>query len=204
MFASKITSAPHWSIRTWLNYLQKEEDLKRDSSIGWIHSMLIPSKTTPHASSQTTNSLMDGRRVAQKRYLNLRAFQGNTVGKHINPTVQDNVLLPDNFAEHIYHAGSSHDTHSIIQSGLITGGKDVKQGRRAVFFTSVNSMFIGHYRGQDYDLTQPKTAVYKHNWKEHQKTVDLCNLRVAQSKGLRLHQTRSNAITLNNILPAVW
>ena len=64
--------------------------------------------------------------------LNLRAFQGNTVGKHINPTLQDNVLLPSDFAEHIYHVGSSHDTYSIIQSGLIPGGKDVKKGRHAV------------------------------------------------------------------------
>ena len=43
-------------------------------------------------------------------------------------SLQDNVLLPSDFAEHIYHVGSSHDTHSFIQSGLMLGGKDVKRG----------------------------------------------------------------------------
>ena len=64
----------------------------------------------------------------------------------MNPTLQDNVLLPSDFAEHIYHVGSSHDTHLIIRSGLIPGGKDVKKGRHAVFFTSVNPMFIDQNR----------------------------------------------------------
>ena len=57
--------------------------------------------------------------------------------------------------------------HSIIQSGLIPGGKDVKRGRDAVFFTAVNPMYIE----RDYDVTKPRSAVYKHNWKGHQNTV---------------------------------
>ena len=134
---------------------------------------------------------------------NLRAIQGHSGRKHINPTLQDNVLLPDNFADHIYHIGSSHDTHSIIQSGLIPGGQDVKKGRHAVFFAAVNPMFIGNYREQDYDLTQPRIAVYKHDWKVHQNTVYWCNLKVAQSKGLQFYQTWSNAIILYNSIPAL-
>ena len=55
-------------------------------------------------------------------------MQGHSGGKHIDPTLQDNVLLQSDCAEHIYHVGGSHDTHSIIQSGLIPGGKDVKKG----------------------------------------------------------------------------
>ena len=115
--------------------------------------------------------------------LYLEAIQCNSGGKHINPTLQDNVLLPSDFAEHIYHVGSSHDMHSIIQSGLMPGGKDVKKGRHSVFFTAKNPMFIDHSRERDYDLTQPRIAVYKHNWKIHQNTVYWCNLRFAQSKG---------------------
>ena len=45
----------------------------------------------------------------------LRAIQGHSGGKHIDPTLQDNVLLLSDFAEHIYHIWSSHDLHSIIQ-----------------------------------------------------------------------------------------
>ena len=127
----------------------------------------------------------------------------DTISSHINPTFQDNVLLPIDFAEHIYHVGSSHDTHSIIQSGLVPGGKDVKKGRHAVFFTAVNTMFIDHYREKDYEVTKPRIAVYKHKWKIHQNTVYWCHLTVGQSKGLQFYHTRSNAIILYNTLSAM-
>ena len=102
-----------------------------------------------------------------------------------------------------YHVVSSHDTHSIIQSGLIPGGKEFKKGSMRVFFTAVNPMFIDHCRERDYDVTKPRIAVYKHNWKIHQNTVYWLNVRVAQSKGLQFYQTWSNAIILYNTLPAV-
>ena len=70
-----------------------------------------------------------------------------------------------------------------------------------MFFTAVNPIYIDHYRENDYDVTQPRIAVYKHNWKIHQNTVYWCNLRVAQSKGLQFNQTRSNAIIMYNTLP---
>ena len=73
--------------------------------------------------------------------LYLRAIQDHSGGKHINPTLQDNVMSPFDFAEHIYRVGS-HDTHSITQSGLISAGNDVKKGRHALFFTAMNPMFI--------------------------------------------------------------
>ena len=75
-----------------------------------------------------------------------RAIQGHSGGKHINPTLQDNVLIPGDFAEHIHRVGSSHDTHSITQPGLIPGGKDVKEGRHAVFFMALSLVFIDHFR----------------------------------------------------------
>ena len=73
----------------------------------------------------------------------LRAIQGHSGGKHIDAYIaRQRVVTERNFAEHIYHVGSSHDLHSIIQSGLIPGGKDVKKGRRAVPITAVNPMFM--------------------------------------------------------------
>ena len=90
-----------------------------------------------------------------------------------NSTVplQDNVLLPNEFAEHICHVGSSHDLHSIIQSGLIPDGKKVKKGRHAVFFAAVSPMFAGQQNKVVYDLTKPRIAPYKINWEVHQNTV---------------------------------
>ena len=40
----------------------------------------------------------------------------------------------------MFHAGSSLDLHSIIQSGLIGGGKDTIERRQTEFFTAVNPM----------------------------------------------------------------
>ena len=178
MFRSEFTSSQCWSIRNWLNYLKNGEG-----------PMKIFQYCVDPYSAETI--------------LYLRAIQGHSGGKHINPTLQDNVLLPGDFAEYFYHVGSSNDMHWIIQSGLIPGGKDVEKGRHAVFITAVNPTFIDHYRERGYDVTQPRIAVSKHNRKVHQHTVYWCNLMVAQSKGLQLCQTRSNAIILHNTLPAM-
>ena len=118
--------------------------------------------------------------------------------KHIIPTLQENVLSPSDFAEYIYHVGSSHDLRSIIQSGLIAGGKDVKRGRQTVFFTAVNPMFVHLHKQREYDVTKPGVANYMQNWKVHQNGVYWDNLRVAQKKELTFCQTGSNAIILQH------
>ena len=89
MSRSEFTSSQHWSIRAWLNYLQRGGE---------------PKKRFQHCVD----------RFHAHTILYFRAVQGHSGGKHINPTLQDNVLLPDDFAVHIYHVGSSNDTHSII------------------------------------------------------------------------------------------
>ena len=58
-----------------------------------------------------------------EKILYLRAIQGHSRSAFVDPSLQDNVLLPDDFIEHIYHVVNSHDLHSIIQSGLIPGSK---------------------------------------------------------------------------------
>ena len=45
----------------------------------------------------------------------------------IDLCLQDLVVLPDDFAEHIYHVGNSTNLHSIIRSGLIAGGSGAKK-----------------------------------------------------------------------------
>ena len=80
MFRSECTSSQYWSIRTWLNYLQRGGGAKK-----------------------TYQYCVDP--FSADTILYFRAIQGHSEGKHINP-LQDNV--------HIYHVGSSHDTHSII------------------------------------------------------------------------------------------
>ena len=69
-----------------------------------------------------------------------------------------------------------------------------------MFFTAVNPMFVDQHKEVEYDVTQPRNAVYKHSWEIHRNTVLLVEF---ESKGLQFYQTRSKAITFYNTLPAV-
>ena len=52
----------------------------------------------------------------------LRALQGHSGRNLIDPSLQDNVVIPSGFFQHIYHMGCAFNLHSIINSGLIPGG----------------------------------------------------------------------------------
>ena len=53
------------------------------------------------------------------------------------------------------------------------------------------------------DLGAPRLAQYMHKaWKKHQNTVYWVDINLAQKKGLKFYQTRSNAIILHETLPA--
>ena len=53
------------------------------------------------------------------------------------------------------------------------------------------------------DLGAPRIAQYMHKaWKKHQNTVYWVDINLAQKKGLKFYQTRSNAIILHKTLPA--
>ena len=97
---------------------------------------------------------------SSETFLHLREIQGHSGGTHVNPTLQDNVLLSDDFAEHIYHVGSSHDLHS-NPIGIDSSDKNFKKETHAVFFTVVNPMFVDQHKEVECDLTNPRIAVYK-------------------------------------------
>ena len=46
---------------------------------------------------------------SSKHFLFFRAIQGHSGGNLVDPTLQDNVVFPDDFAECIYHIGNAHD-----------------------------------------------------------------------------------------------
>ena len=50
--------------------------------------------------------------------LYLRTLQGHSGRNLIDPSLQDNVLIPDDFFEYIYHVGCAIKLHSITNSGL--------------------------------------------------------------------------------------
>ena len=69
----------------------------------------------------------------------LRALQGHSGRNLIDPSLQDNVLIPNDFFEYIYHIGCAINLHSVMNPGLIPGGQNLSK-RRTVFFTSVDPM----------------------------------------------------------------
>ena len=134
--------------------------------------------------------------------LYLRALQGHSGRNLIDPTLQDNVLIPNNFFQYIYHVGCAINLHSIINSGLIPGGQNLNN-RQTVFFLPVDPMDKNHKDPETIDLSAPRHAQYMHKaWKKHQNTVYWVDIKLAQKKGLKFYQTRSNAIILHETCPA--
>ena len=142
---------------------------------------------------------------SSKHFLYFRAIQGHSGGNLVDPALQHNVLLLDDFGEvHPTHIGNANELHSIIKSGLIPGGRSLKRDRQTVLFTAVNPMDDDQSMEEiRCDLDKPKIAPYKNTWSPHQNTVYWCNLKLAQKKGLQFYQTRSHAIVLYNTPPAI-
>ena len=92
--------------------------------------------------------------------------------------------------------------HSIINSGLILGGQNSNK-RQTVFFLLVDLMDKSHKDPKVIDLDVPRHAQYLHKaWKRHQDAVYWVDINLAIEKGLKFYQTRSNAIILQETLPA--
>ena len=129
-------------------------------------------------------------------------LQGHSGRNLIDPLLQDNVEIPDSSFKYIYHVGCAINLHSIINSGLIPGGQNLSK-RQTVFFLPVDPMDKDHKDPETIDLEAPRLARYMHKaWKRHQNTVYWVDIKLAQKIGLKFYQTRSNAIILNETLPA--
>ena len=63
----------------------------------------------------------------------LRALQGHSGRNLIDPSLQDNVIIPDGFSKYIYHVGCAINLHSIINSGLIPGGQNLSKKTISIF-----------------------------------------------------------------------
>ena len=170
-------------------------------------------ENSQHWSDEMWNSKMAGGGGNKKRFqyctdssgqedLYLRTLQGHSGRNPIDPSLQDNVLLPNNFFQYIYHVGCARNLQSITNSGLIPGGQNSSK-RQTVFFTSVNPKDKEHKDPCKLDLTAPRLAWYKQEtWKRHQDTVYWVDIHLAQRKGVKFYQTRSNAIILDDTLLA--
>ena len=132
--------------------------------------------------------------------LYLRSLQGHSGRKPIDLSLQDNVLIPNDFFEYIYNIGCAINLHS-MNLGFILGGQNFSK-RQTVFFTSVDPMDKEHKDPKELDPTKPRLASYKKEWKRHQDMLYWVDIQLAQRKGLQFYQTRSNAVILYDTLPA--
>ena len=87
---------------------------------------------------------------SSNQFLYLRSIQGHSGNNAVDLALQDSVLLPNDFVEYIHHIGNAHDMHSIIQGGLIRGGRSLKRDRQSVFFTALKPI----YANQDLEEIQ--------------------------------------------------
>ena len=70
----------------------------------------------------------------------------------------------------------------VVQSGLVAGGKDSKEGRQAVLFTAVDLMNEPQRDGP-HDVKKPRTVTYETKWKACQNALYWINLKRAQDRG---------------------
>ena len=113
-FVSGFSNSVYWSRRTWIDHLRGGGGQKKRFQY-------------------STDSI-------EQEILDLRAIQGHSRENLVDPSLQDTVLIRDYFSEYIYHVGCYFNMHSIIESGLIAGGKNASQDRQAVFFTAVHPL----------------------------------------------------------------
>ena len=69
----------------------------------------------------------------------IRALQGHSGCNIVDPSLHDNVIIPSNFFQYIYHVGCAINLHSIINSELIPGGQN-SSNRQTVFFLPIDPM----------------------------------------------------------------
>ena len=102
---------------------------------------------SPHWSDSKWNACLAGGGVKRRfqyctddsgAIVYLRALQGHSGRNLIDLLLQENVIIPSNFFQHIYHVGSAFNLQSIINSGLILGGQNSSK-RQTVFFLLVDS-----------------------------------------------------------------
>ena len=126
-----------------------------------------------------------------------RALQGHSGRSLIDPSLQDNVIIPDGFFKYIYHDGCAINLHSIINSGMLPGGQNLSN-RQTVFFLPVNPTDKEHKDPGTTDFC----TIHAQSIEETSKYGVLVNINLALKRGLKFYQTRSHAIILHETLPA--
>ena len=152
-----------------------------------------------HGRRKTTKEKIS---VLIRLFKNNSVLQGHSGRSLIDPSLQDNVIIPDDFFKYIYHVGCAINLHSIINSELIPGGQILRKTGQYSFCLWIlwtkNTRILTRSTWKHRVLHGTCT---KHG-RKHQSTVYWVDINLALKKELKFYQTRSNAIILHETLPA--
>ena len=131
-FKEKFDGSSQWPINDWTSFLAK----------GWG-----PKKGFQYRLNHNSS----------KHFLYFRAIQGHSGGNLVDPELQDNLLLPEDFTEYIYLIGEKSETHSIIRGWVDPRRKKSQQGLGIfVFHCSEHDGRRSKYRRNSMRLGQAK------------------------------------------------
>ena len=103
--------------------------------------------------------------------LYVRAIQGDTGGYSIEPELMGHVVIPFNWKQILFHRGCSFNLKSILEAGLIGGGKESREGRQTVFFTPLAPRREEIEEDFKHDLSKPRKVHHKTDGKRAQDAV---------------------------------
>ena len=169
----------HWSVRSRINHLQRGGGEKK------IFQYFIDS--------------------IGEEILYLQAFQGHSRENPVDPSLQDNVLIPNDFVKYVCHVGCHHQ-YALYHRFRIDEREEENAGRerQTVFFTAVDPMAMRRHEQKEFDLTKPRLAASQVNNGRHTKMQCIGSTSGSlREKGLKFFQTRSNAIIPHDILPSI-
>ena len=134
--------------------------------------------------------------------LYLRALQGHS-GRNLNdPSSTGQCLDSGRFLQVHLSRWMCNQFTFHHQFRIDTGRSKFEQTSDSIFLP-VDPMDKEHKDPETIDLGTLRPSQYMHKaWKKHQNTVCWVDIKLAQKKGLKFYQTRSNAIILYNTLPA--
>ena len=96
----------------------------------------------------------------------------------------------------------ARDQYSIAEIGLVTGGKDRKEGKQTIFFTPLDPFNSDTDEAElCTDIKKPRKVHHQIHWRPEQDAVYWIHLSTAQDAGLEFWQTASNAIITYQTVP---
>ena len=126
------------------------------------------------------------------------AIQGHSGDNAVDPTLQDNELLPKGFTEYIYHIWNANELNSITRNGFTPGGTSLKERSGLLHHSEPDGRRIWH-GGNSMRFHENKDRAIQ----EYLDTPSKYSiLKFFQETGLQIYQRRSHAVVLYNTLPA--